>query len=332
MVSAVLCWRFLASRETLKRKLPIDIAGLGLLVVWVGALQIMLDTGKDADWFASPQIVVLAIVALVVFVAFVIWEATAAYPIVDLTLFKHWNFALGTIAFCLGYAIFFANTLLFPLWLQTHVGYTATWAGLVAAPSGAVAVIFTPIATRIMSRFDMRWSASLAFVAFATSYFMRANLTADASFLSFTLPLFVQGIAISTFFVSMVAISLDGVEMSRIPSASGISNFSRITAGGFAASIITTMWDRREALHQSRMVEIPNAFNPTMRRALAHLTHHGVTVGQSYALVMHNLVNQAYLLASEDLFWVSAWLSLAMLGVVWLARRSLASGAVAGGE
>ena len=201
----------------------------------------MLDTGKDADWFASPKIVIFAIIAVVGCVAWIIWEFTDDHPIVDLSLFKNRNFALGTLAFCLGYAIFFANVLLLPLWLQTNIGYTATWAGLVAAPSGVVAVLATPIAARFMSRVDARWLATVAFGAFAVSYFMRAGYTTYAGFWDFVMPLLVQGIAMSTFFVALLTISLDGVEPQRIPSASGISNFTRITAGGFAASITTIL-------------------------------------------------------------------------------------------
>jgi DHA2 family multidrug resistance protein len=328
LVSAFLCWRNLAGRESPRRRLPIDRMGLGLLVIWVGALQIMLDTGKDADWFSSSRIVVLALVAAIGFVIFIIWETTEKSPIVDLSLFRRRNFALGVLALSLGYGVFFGNTLLYPLWLQTQLGYTATWAGLVAAPSGLVAVILTPPAARIMSRFDMRWSATIAFVAFSISYFMRAGLTADSSFSSFVWPLLVQGVAMSTFFVSMIAITLDGVEPQRIPSASGISNFARITAGGFAASITTTLWDRREALHQSRLVETPTGFNPALHAAVSHLSARGLTDIQGYAVVMRSLLNQAYLLAANDLFWISGWLSLAMLAIVWLTRRSLANGPV----
>jgi DHA2 family multidrug resistance protein len=324
-VSAVLCWRNLAARESPRRQLPIDTMGLGLLAIWVGALQIMLDTGKDADWFASTQIVVLSLVAAVGFAVWVIWETTEKYPIVDLSLFRRRNFALGTLAFCLGYAVFFANILLFPLWLQTQIGYTATWAGLVAAPSGVVAVILTPIAARVMSRFDTRWAATIAFLAFALSYFMRSELTSDASFGAFVLPLMVQGVAMSCFFVAMLSISLDGIEPARIPSASGISNFARITAGGFAASITTTFWDRREALHQSRLVETPTAYSPILHQALSGLSARGFSHLQSYGLVMRGVAGQAYLLAADDLFWISGWLSLAMLGIVWLTRRSFAN-------
>src|ERR1700742_1858821 len=277
LIAAFFCWANLSNRETPTRRLPIDTVGLGMLVVWVGALQIMLDTGKDADWFSSPIIVVEAIVAAIVFVAWLIWETTEKFPVVDLSLFRHRNFALGTLAFCLGYAVFFANVLLLPLWLQTNVGYTATWAGLVAAPSGLVAVLLTPIAARYMSRIDARILPTVAFAAFAVSYFMRANYTETAGFWDFVWPLAVQGIAMSTFFVAMLTISLDGIPPERIPSASGISNFTRITAGGFAASIITTMWDRREALHQSRLADHTSAFDPAMQAAVTHLHGFGFT-------------------------------------------------------
>ena len=326
LLCAFLCWRNLASRETPMRKLPIDGVGLGLLVLWVGAMQVMLDTGKDADWFASTQIVILALVAAVFCVVWIIWEWTDKHPIVDLSLFKNRNLALGTLALCLGYAIFFANILLLPLWLQTQLGYTATWAGLVAAPSGVVAVVLTPINARIMSRFDARLTASLAFVAFAISYFMRAGLTTDASFGAFVLPLLVQGVAMSTFFVAMLTISLDGVAPQRIPSASGISNFTRITAGAFAASITTTFWDRREALHQSRLVETTTIYNPALQHATATLRALGFSDAQGYGIVLRNLVGQAYLLASDDLFWISAWICLAMIPIIWLSRRSMSSG------
>jgi len=326
LLAASLCWRNLRTRETPTRKLPIDRVGLGMLVIWVGSLQIMLDTGKDADWFASPLIVVEAVIAAIVFVAWVIWELTDEHPIVDLSLFKNRNFALGTVAFCLGYAIFFANALLLPLWLQTGIGYTATWAGLVAAPSGVIAVLATPIAARFMSRVDARWLATVAFAAFAVSYFMRAGYTTYASFSDFAMPMLVQGIAMSTFFVSLITISLDGVAPERIPSASGISNFSRITAGGFAASITTTLWDRREALHQSRLAETSSPFDPAMQHAVTQLNHFGFTDLQSYTMLARSLSSQAYLLASLDLFWISGWLAVAMIGVVWLARRSISGG------
>lgn len=330
LLSAALCWMNLGQRETPTRKLPIDRVGLMLLVIWVGALQIMLDTGKDADWFSSTKIWALTILAAVGFIAFMIWELTDSHPIVNLSLFKTRNFALGTIALCVGYAVFFANILLLPLWLQTSIGYTATWAGLVAAPSGFVAVVLTPFVARSLSKIDARWVATVAFVAFTVSYFMRAGYTADASFWSFVVPLLVQGIAMGTFFVAMVAISLHGVEPQNVPNASGLSNFARITAGGFAAAIVTTLWDRREALHQSRLAEHTSLANPVMRHAVDHLHHMGLGQSQAYGVITRSMVQQGYLLSSTDIFWISGWLSVLAIALVWACDRTVgAAGPVA---
>jgi MFS transporter, DHA2 family, multidrug resistance protein len=320
ILSSVFSWRYLASRETPRHRLPIDKVGLWLLVIWVGSLQIMLDNGKDADWFSSTSIVILALVAVVGFIAWTIWELTSDSPVVDLSLFANRNFALGTVALCLGYAVFFANNLLLPLWLQEQLGYTATWAGIVSAPSGLVAIVVTPIAAALLTRFDARITGSVAFVAFAVSYFWRAQLSPDASFWAITLPVSVQGVSMGTFFVALVGISLDGVSAERIASASGLSNFARIIAGGFAAAITTTLWDYREDLHQTRLVERANNFDPAMSQALARLHHLGFTDPQSYGAVLQNIISQSYLMSTLDFFWISGWLSVAMLGLVWLTR------------
>jgi DHA2 family multidrug resistance protein len=326
LIVSFLCWINLKARETPTRKLPIDTVGLGLLVVWVGALQVMLDQGKDLDWFASTQIVILAIVTVIGFFAFLIWELTAKNPIVDLSLFKRRNFALGTLAFCLGYAVFFANALLMPLWLQTQVGYTATWAGLVAAPTGVVAVLLTPLAAKMMSKVDARIVATLAFIAFGVSFLMRARFTNEASFLDFTLPLLVQGIGMATFFLAMITILLDGIPPQKIPLASGLSNFARITGGGFAASIVTTMWDRREALHQSRLADQTTIFTPGLNQVLHGLHNFGFADLAGKAAVTRTMVSQAYLLAADDIFWISGWICIVLIGTVWLCRRAVSGG------
>ena len=322
---ALVSWRGLRSRETPTRKLKIDSVGLGLLVLWVGALQVVLDLGKNADWFNDPLIVVLAILAVIGFIAWVIWELTDANPTVDLTLFKSRNFTIGNIAFALGYAVFFANILILPLWLQTQLGYTATWAGLIAAPSGVVAVVLTPLVARLSGKVDARLLGTVAFSAFAVSYWMRSGLTTNASTWDFMLPLMVQGIAMSTFFLSMLTISLDRIPPERLPSATGMSNFTRIVAGSFAASIITTAWDRREALHQSRLSEAVGQGMP-LRMARETLERLGMTDIQAAGAITRQMVGQAYLLASTDLFRVSAWLSIALIAVVWMTRRPAGGG------
>ena len=327
LIVAALCWANLAGRETPKHKQPMDLVGLGLLIVWAGALQVMLDTGKNADWFGSGRIVLLAIVSLIGFGAFLLWELTEDHPIVDLSLFSNRNFALGTIVFCLGNGVFLANMLLIPLWLQTQLGYTAAWAGLVSAPTGAIAVLVTPLAARMMTRFDARWVATIAFAASAVSYWLRAGLTADASFMAIAIPLMVQGISSGSFFIATISILLDGVPPARIPQASGLSNFARIIAAGFSVSLVTTFWDRREAFHQSRMAEMTSAYAPAFNTLLSSLKELGLSDPAAQAAATRGMIGQAYLLASVDMFYVSAWLCLLAIVIVWLCRRAEPHGA-----
>lgn len=318
---AAICWAGLKKRETPTRKVPIDTIGLSLLVVWVGVLQIMLDTGKDANWFESPVIVLEAIIAAVGFIAFLIWELGEKNPIVDLSLFRNRNFALGTVALVLGYAVFFGSVVLQPLWMQTWLGYTATWAGLVAAPSGIVAVLISPLVARFIGKMDPRILASIAFVAFGVSYLMRSGYTADASFMTYVLPLLVQGIGMGTFFIALLAIVLDGVPTARVPAASGLSNFMRITGGAFATSIVTTFWDRHAALHQTWLAEASSAFDPRLQHSVEALGSRGLTDLQSIGVIARTLSSQAYLLSALDYFWICGWLSFAMIALLWFTRR-----------
>jgi DHA2 family multidrug resistance protein len=213
-----------------------------------------------------------------------------------------------------------------PLWLQTQIGYTATWAGLVAAPTGVIAVLLTPLSARLMTRIDARIIASVAFIAFGVSFLMRANFTAQAAFIDYMLPLLVQGIAMATFFLAMITILLDGVPHHRIPLASGLSNFARITSGGFAASLATTLWDRREALHQSRLADQATLFSPVFRHTTDLLHRLGLPDLAAQGALNRTLVGQAYLLAANDIFWISGWVCIALVGMVWLCRRAVSGG------
>lgn len=321
LLCAYVCWQGLKNSETPTRQLPIDKIGLALLVIWVGALQIMLDKGKDADWFDSNLIIVLAIVAAIGFIVFMIWEMGEKYPIIDLSLFKNRNFSIGTLALCLGYGVFFGAVVLQPLWMQTWLGYNATWAGLIAAPSGVVAVLISPIVGKNISKFDARWFAVFSFFVFGLSYFMRAGYTADASYAAYIMPVLVQGVAMAIFFVAMLTILLDGVEPHKIPAASGLSNFLRIIAGAFATSITTTFWDRHAAFHQSRLAEASSIYDTNLREAVHQLNQVGFTQPQTYAVLTRELGNQAYLMSALDFFWMAAWLCWGIAGLVLLTRR-----------
>jgi DHA2 family multidrug resistance protein len=151
---------------------------------------------------------------------------------------------------------------------------------------------------------------------------MRSGLTADASFWAIAVPLMVQGVANAAFFISTVTILLDDVPSGEVPAASGLSNFARIIIAGFSVSIATTLWDRREALHQSRLADFSSEYSPVFNQALSAMQGLGLSDLAGKSALTHNMVGQAYLLASIDIFYVSAWLCLLAVVLIWFCHRA----------
>jgi DHA2 family multidrug resistance protein len=320
VAAAAITWTIYRTRETPSRKLPIDAVGLGLLVIWVGALQILLDKGKDLDWFGSTQITILAITAVVGLALFVVWELTDEHPVVDLRLFARRNFWTSSLAMALAYGAFFGNVVLLPLWLQQYMGYTATQAGMVLAPVGVLAILLTPIVGRTVHKVDPRRFVTGAFIVFALVLYMRSRFNTSADLWTLMVPTIIQGAAMAIFFIPLVTLSLSGLAPDRIPAASGLFNFARITAGSFGTSITTTFWDQRATLHHAQLAEHLTGADAASTQALATLQAGGLTAEQSYAMLNRLVDQQAFMLSANDLFYVSALLFLALIAVVWLAR------------
>ena len=318
--AAFITWSIFHKRESQTRKLPIDSIGLALLVIWVGALQIMLDKGKELDWFHSGEVIALGIVALVGLIAFVIWELTEEHPVVDLTLFKKRNFWAGVLALSVGYGLFFGNVVLLPLWLQQYMGYTATQAGMVLAPVGIMALILSPVIGKNIGKTDPRRFAIVAFAVFALVLWMRSNFNTQADMRTILIPTLIQGVAMACFFIPLMTITLSGLSYDKIPAASGLSNFVRITAGSFGTSIATTVWQDRAAMHHAQLSEFVNPGSVAANSALSGLASAGLSPDQALATVNRLMDQQAYMLAANDVFYASALVFLLLIPLVYLTR------------
>ena len=190
----------------------------------------------------------------------------------DLSLFRRRNFTVATIALLAAYGLFFGNVVLLPLWLQQYMGYTATLAGLVLAPVGVLAIFLSPLVGRFSDRFDPRVLVTISFAIFSLVLFMRAQFNTNATIGTLLIPTIIQGAAMAAFFIPLMSITLSGLPPERIPAASGLSNFARITAGSFGTSITTTLWDRRATLHHAQLVEHLHAADPVTSQALGTCT------------------------------------------------------------
>ncbi|MDB6062066.1 MAG: emrB [Verrucomicrobiaceae bacterium] len=322
LLTAAIIWRLYRTRESMTRKLPIDTIGIALLVIWVGALQITLDKGKELDWFNSWEILTLTAVAFIGFVFFLIWELTEKHPIVDLMLFKHRSFWAGVIAFALAYGVFFGNLVVLPLWLQTQIGYTATNAGLVMAPVGLLAILLSPLVGKYLTKWDLRWSATVGYLVFALVFLLRSHFNTSVDAKTLMIPALLQGIPMALFFVPLTAIILSGLPPEKIPSASGLANFCRMLMGSFGSSIATTLWERRSSLHHAQLAESANVFNPTFSQALQNINGPYISPEQAQGLIENNLSVQAGMLGINDIFFGSAILFIILIGFIWLSKPS----------
>jgi DHA2 family multidrug resistance protein len=320
VVAALATWAIFRNRDSVIKKAPIDVVGLLLLITWVGSLQIMLDKGKDLDWFSSTTIVVLALTAVIALAFFIVWELTDKHPVVDLSLFTRRNFTGGTVALAVGYGLYFGNLVLLPLWLQTDIGYTATDAGLVLAPVGVFAIILSPVTGKILPRTDPRYISTASFLIFALVFWMRSRYTTGVDTYSLMLPTLIQGIGMAGFFIPLVSITLSGLPGNRIPAASGLSNFVRIMCGGIGTSIFETAWDHRSILHHAQLNEHVNMYNPTFDHSVTQMGGVGLSQPQAYGLINSMTTQQAAQLGVNDLFYVSAGIFVALIALIWITK------------
>ncbi len=320
LLSAFLTWQILRTRDSERRIVPIDKIGLALLVIGIGTLQILLDKGNDLDWFESEAIVTLGLVSLVALCFFVAWELTEPHPVVDLHLFARRNFLVGTLILSFGYLVFFGNVVILPLWLQINMGYTATWAGLAAAPIGILPVFLAPLVGKTMHKVDLRLWASFSFAIFAAVSFWNSQFNTDVSFAQIVVPRLLMGFGVATFFVPLTALTLAGLPPNMMASATGLSNFSRILAGSFGTSLSITLWDRRSSYHHSILAEHVGAFDPTSLDTLNGLNPLALNPPADVALIERTLNQQAVMLATNEMFWLSGIFFAALMLLVWLAR------------
>lgn len=324
--AALITWSIFRKRESHIRKLPIDAVGLALLVIWVGSLQVMLDKGQELDWFHSGEVIALGVVALVGFIAFVIWELTEEHPVVDLSLFKQRNFWAGVVSVSIGYGLFFGNVVLLPLWLQQYMSYTATQAGMVLAPVGLMALLLSPVVGKTLHKVDPRHYAAFSFAMFTLVLWMRSQFNTQADFGTILVPTLLQGIGMAFFFIPLMTITLSSISYDKIAAASGLSNFVRIIAGSFGTSIATTLWQDRAALHHAQISEYVTPGSQATSTAFASLSSAGLSPEQVLAAVNRLVDQQAYMLAANDIFFASALVFLLLIPLIYQTRRPSAGG------
>jgi len=314
---AYICWKILHRYETKIIRNPIDVVGFVLLLIWVGALQIMLDEGKNLDWFSSKIIIALAIISVVGFVAFLIWEFTEEHPIVDLRVFRHRGFSAAVLTISLTFAGFFAANVLTPLWLQSFMAYTATGAGMTTAWIGITAFFTAPFVAAMSMKMDPRKLVFVGVLWLALMTLYRTVASTDMSYWDVALPLMLLGLGMPFFFIPSTAAALASVEEAETNSAAGLMNFMRTLSGAVATSIVTSYWEDEITRNRAELVGVIDPANVTYNQ----LIDQGMPDPQALAVLERMVTEQSVMLATNELMLVVALMLIFSAFLIWLVPK-----------
>lgn len=307
----------LRGRADPTEKATIDTVGLGLLIVWVGALQIMLDEGRNHDWFASTHIQVLAAIAAIGFIAFVMWELTEKEPIVDLRIFRHRGFVASAGTYAVGFGAFFASLVILPLWLQQNMGYTATLAGYATGIMGILAIAAAPFVGTATEKFDPRLIVSLGIVGLGLMTAWRMAFNNDVTFLQMAWPTLLTGPFMVMFFVPVTGLAMASVRPEEQANAAGMSNFMRTLAGAFATSLVQTGWADATRENQTELAgAMPNGQATIDGMIAGGSSHEGAT-----AMLTNIVEGQSVMLATLNMFATISVIFLFAAALIWLSPK-----------
>ena len=322
----LISWKILEGRESRISHQPVNTIGLILLALGVGALQLMLDQGRELDWFNSTEIVVLTIIAAVGLIALIIWELTDDNPVVDVSLFKSRNFTVGCVSTSLAFLVYSGTVVLIPLLLQQVYDYTATWAGLAAAPVGLLPILLAPIIGKFGNKIDMRILITVSFMVYALTFYWRAvTFEPEMTFMDVALPQFVQGLAVACFFMPLTTITLSGLPPEKMASASSLFNFLRTLAGSIGTSLTTFIWYNREAVHHTQLTEVINPYNPISQQFFQTMGSFGLSEEQTASYIARQITAQGFIIGANEIFFVSAITFISLVVLIWFAKPPFSS-------
>jgi DHA2 family multidrug resistance protein len=288
----------------------LDYVGIALLVLGVGALQVLLDKGQEDDWFGSSFIVVLALIAAVCLIGLVVWEWFRQDPVIDVRLFRNVNFFIANLMMFMVGAVLFASVVLLPQLLQSLMGYSAESAGLALSAGGLVLMVTMPIAGQISARIAARYVVAFGWLLLAIGmYYTVGHLNLQISLREVQWLRIVQAFSLPFIFVPLSLIAYVGIAPEKSNSVSGMLNFMRNMGSSVGTSMVTALVAQRAQLHQVTLSAHATMFNPSFRDAVAGLAHRIAPAGpasagraHAYAMLYRTIVGQATTLAYLDTF------------------------------
>jgi DHA2 family multidrug resistance protein len=310
-----------------------DWPGIITMAIGLSALQTVLEEGNKDDWFGSPFIVRLSVIAAVSLSTFLVIELTSKKPLLNLRLLLRRNFGFGMLAnFLLGIALY-GSVFILPVYLSRIQGYNAEQIGMVLAWTGLPQLLLIPLVPRLMQRFDPRLIIGIGFALFAASNFMNIYMTNDYATDQLFWPNIVRALGQALVMAPLSAVATAGIEAENAGSASGLFNMMRNLGGAVGIALLQTLLTKREQYHSNMLMQSVSLLEQATRTRIEQLTqyfmNHGVVdhaEASHRALVAIGRVvqKQAFILAFSDTFYLlGAALIVALVAVAMLKKPNL---------
>jgi MFS transporter, DHA2 family, multidrug resistance protein len=309
----------------------LDYIGIALLALGIGALQILLDKGQEDDWFGSRFITTLVVVATVCLISLVIWEWYQKSPIIDVHMFKSFNFASSSLMMFMLGILLFSSLVLMPQFLQTLLGYTSELAGLALSAGGLVLLFEMPVMGQLTTKIQARRLIGFGWLALSIAMlYSTRRIDLQISFSAATWLRIAQVIGLGFLFVPITLAAYIGIAPEKNNSVAGIINFMRNIGSSVGTSLVTTLIARRSQFHQARLVENARVDNPNFMNSANGLAQHFATAGvgkheaqiTAYASIYQGLQAQAASLAYIDTFKVLAVAAGIMFFLAFLLKKN----------
>ncbi len=318
LLCTYLSWQLLRPYESLRLRQPVDGVGLVLLAVGVICFQLTMDRGHELDWLSATPIVVMLITSSVCFVLFLVWERDDPHPVVDLSLFRYRNFVVGTALNSIMYTTFIVSTVILPIWLQTGLGYTASWAGIMMSPTGLGPVLLMPLVGQYVSRWDARMAISLGGCILGLSFYLHTLISTQSPPWFFPLIRLCVGLTVPFAFMPILVVTLVGLPPDKLASATGVFNFVRMLSASLGTAVGITLWDERTIFHRSRLAEEIAVDSPQYHQAMDLLLSKLPGPEAALAALENSVAVQARTMAMNDLNYLCGVAVLGMIFLAWL--------------
>ena len=307
----------------------IDYWGIGMLAVGVAALQIVLDKGQEADWFAAHWITALAVVSFVALAALVIYELKVSHPVIDLRVFLIRTYSTGVFLMAVLGVVLYGSLVILPIMLQTLLGYPALQAGIALFPRGLGSFITMPLVGAFMSRVDPRKLLLGGIAGGSASLFLLGRLSLNVGYWNIFWPQFLQGVALACLFVPLTTITMDPIRREAMGNATSIFNLMRNLGGSVGIAAVTTVVARREQTNLNNLAGHVGGDRLRVEDLIQGLRSWFIFRGadavtathRAYDALFRLVQQQAAMLSFNQVFWMMGILFLVMMPLVFLMRR-----------